>query len=138
MALSRPGAAVNQFSVLMAPDENAKLVVKPNPDFAYATLFYDLTDGPIHILGAMPDSIYWSVALYQENTVNFYVKNDMQYDSDTLNIIISDDAMDQEADIEQIVSPEKTGFVLIRVLVAERDEAHQKAISDYLNALQIP
>jgi len=134
IALSRPDAEVNKLSILLAPDQDSRLVVKPNPDFAYVTLFYDLDNGPISVSGQMPDSIYWSLALYQSNTVNYYVKNDLQYESNQLDISIVLDP-DPDAKNEQIISPDSKGFMLIRVLIADRDSERQVKIQDMLNAL---
>ena len=121
----------NELRLLPFPDENSRAVVMPNPDFAYVSMFYDLSDGPLHVTGKMPDSTYWSVALYEPNTSNHFVKNDMQYGNSNLNIVIGN--LDQKPTLvsgaELINSPTKEGFLLLRLLGTERsDEERQKMI----------
>ena len=64
----------NVFRFPPLPDSDSRAVVKPNPDFLYATAFYNLKEGPLRLRGQLPDSTYWSLALYQPNTVNFFVQ----------------------------------------------------------------
>lgn len=128
------GDAPNTFSYIMAPDEKSRLVVKPNPDFAYATAFFDISDGPIRIIGEMPDSTYWSVAMYEPNTINFYVKNDLEFGTDKINLILGE--QDSNVDID-IISKVKEGFILIRLLIKERNPIIQDQMMTYLQTLRI-
>jgi len=128
------GDTPNTFSYIMAPDENSRLVVKPNPDFAYATAFFDISDGPIKIVGNMPDSTYWSVAMYEPNTINFYVKNDLQFGTDILELTLGH--QDSELDLD-VTSTVKKGFLLIRLLIKDRSPVIQKEMMSYLQTLQI-
>lgn len=125
---------VNEFSIMMRPDENSRTVVKPNPDFAYATAFFDITRGPIRIQGTMPDSTYWSIATYQPNTINFFVRNDLQFASNKLDVVLA--KKDQTQDID-ILSAVDKGFVLIRLLIDKRDKEYEQQMLTYLESLQI-
>ena len=129
------GVKENKFAIIPAPDENSRLVVKPNPDFAYASAFFNIDKAPIQVTGEMPDSTYWSVALYQPNTINFYVKNDLQYNSDILDLIITKDSL--EVPTEQILSKTSKGFLLIRVLIENRSKENVARIVRYLESLSI-
>lgn len=126
----------NKFSILLSPDEESRMVVKPNPDFAYGSVFYNLEDGPIRILGEMPDSTYWSSALYKTNTINYYVKNDLQYATDELNLVLSVDPMDDIFQ-ELIIAPERSGFLLVRVLDTKKSTSSQSTIAAHLNSLRV-
>ena len=120
----------NELRLLPFPDEDSRAVVMPNPDFAYISMFYDLADGPLKITGQMPESTYWSVAMYEPNTSNHYVKNDMQYGSSDLKIVISS-SNQTHPDIdglENIISPTTEGFLLFRILGTERSESERKKI----------
>jgi len=130
------GIEKNSFRIITAPDENSRSVVKPNPDFAYVSCFFDLSDGPLHITGTMPDSVYWSVAMYEPNTVNFYVKNDQQYASNELNLVLSKEQL-SVSDTECIVSPVTTGFILIRALVLDKSADNLLDMNDILKELVI-
>jgi len=81
-AQKKIGSEINEMRYAKLPDETARFVVKPNPDFLYSTCFYDLEDGPLQLTGDLPDSSYWSISFYEPNTVNFYVENDQQFQSD--------------------------------------------------------
>lgn len=59
------------------PDaENSRVIPLPNPDFLYSTINYDLKENILKISGTVPDSTYWSISAYQENTTNFFVENE--------------------------------------------------------------
>lgn len=123
---------VNEFTVTMAPDETSRLVVKPNPDFAYASAFFDVSDRPIRIRGDMPDSTYWSVAMYNPNTINFFVKNDLQFEGKSLDITLGTQQHNTD-----VVSKTGNGFILIRLLIAEREESIQHHMLSHLQSLTI-
>lgn len=127
---------VNQINLLSAPDENSRMVVKPNPDFEYGSAFFDVSSQAISITGTLPDSTYWSVAFYQPNTVNFYVKNDQQYNSNELDIILTKKKIDGESK-EQVISPTNKGFFLLRVLIADRSPENQDRVQQFLKSLSI-
>jgi len=125
--MSAPGAEENTFRIIGAPDETSRQVVKPNPDFSYGSAFYNLKDGPHRITGDMPDSTYWSVALYQPNTINYYVKNDLQYMTDTLDVILTDHLL-EGYEQEQIIATTEEGFILVRVLIADRTRDESRIV----------
>lgn len=126
----------NAIFPILAPDENSRMVVKPNPDFAYGSGFYDLKDGPIRMRGVMPDSTYWSIALYQPNTINYYVKNDLQYGKPNFDLVIgrSDPKIDNT---EFVYSPTSEGFILLRLLVIDKSKANLDKVEAYLKGIDI-
>lgn len=129
----------NELRILPFPTSDNRAVVKPNPDFAYASSFYNLSEGPIHLTGPMPDSTYWSLALYEPNTNNFYIKNDTQFDKDQLNVVI---ASASQSDVsvngaEVIASPNEKGFMLIRILGTTRSEPERKKMIALMNQLEV-
>ena len=134
-AKKKIGTAENEFKYAAIPDENSRFVVKPNPDFLYATCFYNLENGPLRLTGNMPDSSYWSIALYEPNTINFYVKNDLELGTNKLDLIITKNAVDKIGNEQIINSPTDKGLILFRLLVTdnspenlERYEGFQKSI----------
>ena len=111
------------------PDANLRSVVKPNPDFLYATAFYDLSDGPVEITGELPDSSYWSLAFYEPNTVNYYIKNDTQFPKKKLKIILAKEGQEvppNKEDFELITTDKSSGMMLWRILVTN-DESDNVA-----------
>jgi len=128
-AKNKIASADNEIRYGKLPDEKSRFVVKPNPDFLYTTCFYNLDDGPLQMTGDLPDSSYWSIAFYEPNTVNFYVKNDQQFHSDNLNLVIlqeGDEKPTNVEDFEIVESPSKKGLVLFRILVTDTSPENLK------------
>lgn len=113
----------NELYYVPIPTDNSRAVVMPNPDFLYVTCFYDLNEGPLNLTGNLPDSTYWSVAFYQPNTINWYVKNDLEYGTGQLNLILAEDGDNTDFDTETEIakSPVDKGLMLIRILVTDND-----------------
>jgi len=71
----------------------------------------------------MPDSTYWSVSFYKTNTVNWYVKNDKEFNTNQLNLVLSKQKDNYDQNMLNILeSPEKKGFMIIRILVEKKDK----------------
>ncbi|MCR9289114.1 MAG: DUF1254 domain-containing protein [Bacteroidetes bacterium] len=119
--MERDRQEVNKVNHIALPTDDSKFVVMPNPDFLYATAFYDLSEGPLRLTGNMPDSTYWSIAFYQPNTVNWFVKNDIEFETSTLDLILKEKGTEltvtRSSDIAE--SPVKKGLMLIRILVTD-------------------
>jgi len=128
-----PGRAENEFFVLLSPDENARAVVKPNPDFSYALAFYNLEKGSLLIRGNIPDSTYWSIAFYSPNTINFHVQNDQQFKSKKLNLTLGTETC-MSADV---LAPTEKGLILIRYLCKEQTTTFLEKASLNLESLDI-
>lgn len=94
-------------------------VVMPNPDFLYVACGYNLWGGPIRVTGKMPDSTYSSVALYSDNTMNYYIKNDKQTADKKYSFILTRNEKDKARFMneEVIVSPSGLGTILTRTLI---------------------
>ena len=56
--------------------ENSRVIPLPNPDFLYSTINYDLKDNILKISGIVPDSTYWSISAYQQNSTNYFVEKE--------------------------------------------------------------
>ena len=115
-------AADNTLLYHDLPTDTLRSVVMPNPDFLYISSFYDVSKNPLHLTGTLPDSTYWSVAFYQPNTINWYIKNDIEYSSNQLNLVLTKQNQKFSPDfanLEAVVSPTDKGFMLIRILVTD-------------------
>lgn len=136
--LNRPGGAINELAVSPVVEASSRAVVMPNPDFIYLTSFYDLSDGPLRLTGDMPDSTYWSVAMYHPNTVNWFVKNDMQFDENRidLNIIGNNPTLTTYGE-DTVMSKSNEGFLLIRVLLTDRSDENVKAYQEILDKVKL-
>ena len=119
----------NEIKHFDIPNYKSRDVVMPNPDFLYSVSFYDLSSGDLKLKGNMPDSTYWSVSFYKPNTINWYVKNDKEFNSNKLELNLTINNTKGENIIH---SPVKKGLMIIRILVENKD---QNSI-DYYKSLQ--
>lgn len=77
----------------------------------------------------MPDSSYWSVSFYKPNTINWYVKNDQEFNTNKLDLKLS---LNNNLKENTIKSPVEKGFMIVRILVEKKD----KESLDYYKSLQ--
>ena len=103
--------------------ENARVVPLPNPDFLYSTIGYNVSDSILKITGPVPDSTYWSLAVYQANSTNVFVVNDQQVDKQFEFYLVKDgthsafiDSLPKE---KIITTPSSRGLVLFRYLISK-------------------
>ncbi|MDR7372181.1 DUF1254 domain-containing protein [Flavobacterium aquidurense] len=103
--------------------ENSRVIPLPNPDFLYSTINYDLKDSVLKISGVVPDSTYWSISAYQENTTNYFVENEEQVKA-KFEYYLAPEGSTSEAlkniPKEKIIySPTTKGLILFRYLVSK-------------------
>ena len=115
----------NEIKHFDIPSDQSRNVVMPNPDFLYSTIFYDLSEKDLNINANMPDSMYWSVSFYKPNTINWFVKNDQEFDTNKLYLTLT---LNYSKSENVIKSPVKKGFMIIRILVEKKDK---KSIESY-------
>ena len=130
----------NTLSYHDLPTDTLRSVVMPNPDFLYVSCFYDVSENPLHFTGTLPESTYWSVAFYQPNTINWYVKNDIEYASNQLNLVLTKENQKYTPDFagsETAVSPTDKGFMLIRIVVTDDSPETLKKYKDWQKSIQI-
>ncbi|MEO1437327.1 MAG: DUF1254 domain-containing protein [Bacteroidota bacterium] len=120
-------------------DETARSVVMPNPDFLYATGFFDLDNGPLKLRGSLPADDYWSLALYQPNTVNFFVRNDQQFNSNEVDLVLATtkQAKQLETSSEVVECPTSKGFLLFRLLVANQDSLNVERVAKHQSSIAL-
>lgn len=130
---------INQFFHSPLIDATSRSVVRPNPDFLYSIGAYDLSDGSIKITGEIPDSTYWSIAFYQDNTVNYYIKNDQQFKSKNIKLVlIPKGTTYTPTEGEEVVeAPLDKGVILTRLLLPNRKESTIKVFQDLQKTFKI-
>ena len=102
----------------------SRAVVMPSPDLLYSVCVYDLSQGAMRVRAAPQLPSYWSIALYSANSDNFFVRNDRQAAGKPVDVwlVPANGAPAQDAvpaGAEVVVSPPKTGFLLMRVLASD-------------------
>jgi uncharacterized membrane protein len=102
----------------------SRTIVRPSPDLLYTLCAYDLAQGPLRVSSPLPKGTYWSVALYADNTDNFFVVNDRQ--AGPLGLV---DFLVYEAgtspppdDLPKIKSPSVKGVVLMRTVIHDESK----------------
>lgn len=103
--------------------ENSRVIPLPNPDFLYSTINYDLKDEVLKISGIVPDSTYWSISAYQQNTTNYFVENEEKVKA-KFEYYLAPEGSTAEVlkniPKEKIIfSPTSKGLILFRYLVSK-------------------
>lgn len=121
-AQNKIGGVENVPKHAKLPDDTSRFVVKPNPDILYSSCFYNLNEGPLLIEADFNIESYWSVAFYEPNTVNFYVKNNQQWKKADFRLLLTAEEVDENILPEGVValrSPDVKGLILFRFLVTD-------------------
>ena len=123
-AQKKANSAFNTLKYHQLPVPELKDTAMPDPDFLYVSGFYDLTKGPLRISGDIAQTDYWSIAFYQNDTINYYVKNRRQIGEEAqrfdLVLKLSKQEISPPSDAFVVTSPTAKGVLLIRILVSDR------------------
>jgi len=100
--------------------EQSRKVVRPSPEILYSICIYDVTRKPLLFTYHLPDG-YWSASFYADNTDNFFVINDRQTKSKTVDILLVGRETPMPAAGNAIVvrALSDKGLALIRVIVPD-------------------
>ena len=120
-AFAGPAQQVGWNSPLSPPRPSAqsRAIVRPSPDLLYTICAYDVSQTPVEVAAPVPKGTYWSVALYSDNTDNYFVVNDKQAGPLGLVdfVIYLDGTKPPVGDLPKIKAPTRTGLVLFRTLI---------------------
>ena len=106
---------------------------RANPDSIISSMAYDLANGPVRISGETWPR-YWSISFYQQNSDNFFVRNDLETSDSSFEFILALEEQDTGQFIgETIHSPTAKGIMLIRRFAADPSDmpgilANQEAL----------
>lgn len=114
----------NQAAFPPAVTARSRTVVMPSPDLLYSVCAFDVGQGPVHITAHPQLSSYWSVALYADNSDNFFVINDRKAAGQPVNLwLVSEGANPTDAKAppgaQVVVAPSRKGLLLMRVLTGD-------------------
>lgn len=127
------GTGVNTMFHSERPSHTSRNVVRPSPELLYSICWYDLSKGPVRVVSGAPQGTYWSVALYRDNTDNFYVINDTATQGAKASLLIytADQVGGDKAAFDTkyaqggetgVESPSVSGLVLIRTLINDESK----------------
>ena len=95
---------------------------KPNPDFIYTIIPYDLNYGDLYISAPVPnDDRYWSIHAHNRNTDAFYKITNTEIENDTFEFIISKNQT-LKHDLPIAYASSKKGIILVRLTMKNFDE----------------
>jgi uncharacterized membrane protein len=105
-------------------DASARRIVMPSPDLLYATCAFDVGKRPLRIRADPKSPRYWSIALYADNSDNFFVVNDREAAGKPIDIVLIGPKAYAQAPVlpagaSVIDAPSTRGLLLMRVLVAD-------------------
>jgi uncharacterized membrane protein len=105
------------------PTDRSRGVVMPSPDLLYTACSFDLGAGPLRVSAPIP-ATYWSVALFADNTDNFFVLDDRAAGTPSVDILLIGPGEHVEAAAgERLVrAPSRRGIVLFRTLISRDDD----------------
>lgn len=97
----------------------------PNPDLIYSVAFYDLTKGDLHLSGQIPNDLaYFSIAFYQSNTSHFAILKKDNFNTAHFQIAVTQHkSLRIDNETVQVISPTKTGTIIIRYYCRDKKEA---------------
>ena len=115
-------AGTNRVVTPGLPTDTSRGVVMPSPDLLYAACVFEVAAAPLRITAQPPDG-YWSAALYDSNSDDFFTINDSELAGRPLDLILTraaDAALRARFPTERIVeTPHPTGVLLVRALVLD-------------------
>lgn len=114
------------------PTDKSRSVVAPSPDLLYAACVFDVSAGPVRV-SMRPPKTYWSLALFDRNSDNFFRTNDGEQTGDSVDLILSQAPADADLHARfpsaiYAQTPHATGVMLARILVL--DQANMQAERD--------
>lgn len=111
---------VNEMIHMPPTTARSRAVVRPSPDLLYSAVIYDVSERPLRIDAAIPET-YWSISFFANNTDNFFVENDRDIGADSATfILLAPGQPAPELSTARIVRAQSTkGVVLLRSLVRD-------------------
>ena len=100
--------------------EQSRNVVRPSPDILYSICMYDVSRKPLLFTCQLPDG-YWSASFYADDTDNFFVINDRQARSKTVEILLvgKNTPVPDAGGAIVVKAQSDKGLALIRVIVPD-------------------
>ena len=124
MARVTEQSGVNRVIAQRLPTDKSRSVVKPSPDLLYGLCVYDVGTGPVKV-SIRPPATYWSLALFDTNTDNFFKLNANEITGGTAELIlgIGTDRADAKLKFPSatfVATPHAKGVMLARILVLDQ------------------
>ena len=114
------GGAWNTMRFAPLATDQARTIVRPSPDLAYASCAFDVSRGPVVIEALPVPAPYWSLSVFNDQTDVAFVRNNNQSGNRPIRIAIVKPGVAAPAGYEPVSVTADKGIALIRILVADR------------------
>lgn len=121
-AIGRVSADGGMNAMAFAPlaTDEARAIVRPSPDLAYASCPFDVSKGPVLVEALAVPAPYWSLSVFDHQTDVAFVRNNRQSAGQPIRIAIVKPGVAAPAGYEPVPVTGDKGIALIRILVADR------------------
>ncbi len=120
----KSGVDKNQILHNEPVNAESKKIVMPSPDLLYSGISFDVGRYPLLIKAPVPKSTYWSMAMYDLDTNNFFVIDDRDIPTSELEVVLigpNETAPDRKGAIV-VRAPGDQGIVLFRMFISDRNK----------------
>lgn len=116
------GLPVNQFRFGPMTTAANQTIVRPSPDLSYSLCVFDVSKRPVLVrIEPIPER-YWSVSVFDARTDVAAVRSDRDAGGKPAQLAIVKAGQDAPAGYEPVKVDYDRGVVLIRILLANKDE----------------
>lgn len=137
MLKSRSKGELNQPVYNDVITEKDRLVALPNPDFLYVAMGYDVRKHDLEISGRFPDSSYCSIAFYDTDTRNYFIKNDKEGDDYKI-LLTNNGTHSYDTEYQPVYANSSRGFILVRILITDPSQVeYMKEIQHSFKAVEV-
>ena len=115
----------NQLNEPLVRSARRNTIPMDNADTMTRATIYDVSDGPVVFEAEVPGDIeYWSVSAYAHNTDTIFVANDQDTGPGPYRLLIRKEGQSATAPADDVaVSPSDRGFLIIRAVMRDRNDA---------------
>lgn len=124
--LQKTGGEYNTLYHFDINNTSNQVVVMTCPDLLYSFCNYDLDKSPLRLRMPMVDS-YWSVALYSNDTTNYFTASDRDFGGKPLDLLLVGPGWNGTAPegARVVKAPDPLGLIMLRTLVVERENTQK-------------
>lgn len=126
LSTKSPGEPNTIYHAAPVTAESRK-VVRPGPGLLYSACPFDVRKGALKITSPVPPGTYFSISAFAANTDNFFVINDRQVESDTMEIYLvrPGTKLAAKGEGKVVEVPTERGLVLFRTAIKNDQHLQQ-------------
>ena len=100
---------------------NKESARKPNPDFIYTLIPYDLSNGNALISSpvVLDKSVYWSVHVHNKNTEAFFKRTNLDINKNKFDFVVTNDPLYKNQNLTVAIGKSTRGYIIFRCLIKD-------------------